>query len=250
MQNSFYCKNPFINLYDRPSYNSKIGSQILYGEKFKILKKKKNYLKIKTKYDNYIGYIKPRKYLSKFFATHKVCVLKSKIYKYPKDLKKFELKNHLSFSSKIQVFKKKKSFVMIDNNRWLKVKDIIPINKKNKNILKILKLFLNCKYKWGGKSYNGIDCSALIQLFYKFNNKFFPRDTVNQIKFKKGIKKKTKFKLGDIIYWKGHVAICINSRNLIHAYGPRKKVLIMQINKTIRTIKKTANLEVKKIFSV
>ena len=199
MQNSFYCKNPFINLYDRPSYNSKIGSQILYGEKFKILKKKKNYLKIKTKYDNYIGYIKPRKYLPKFFATHKVCVLKSKIYKYPKDLKKFELKNHLSFSSKIQVFKKKNSFVMIDNNRWLKVKDISPINKKDKNILKILKLFLNCKYKWGGKSYNGIDCSALIQLFYKFNNKFFPRDTVDQIKFKKGIKKKTKFKRGDII---------------------------------------------------
>ena len=204
MQNSFYCKNPFINLYDRPSYNSKIGSQILYGEKFKILKKKKNYLKIKTKYDNYIGYIKPRKYLSKFFATHKVCVLKSKIYKYPKDLKKFELKNHLSFSSKIQVFKKKNSFVMIDNNRWLKVKDISPINKKDKNILKILKLFLNCKYKWGGKSYNGIDCSALIQLFYKFNNKFFYRDTVDQIKFKKGIQKKIKFKLGDIIYWKGH----------------------------------------------
>ena len=192
MQNSFYCKNPFINLYDRPSYNSKIGSQILYGEKFKILKKEKNFLKIKTKYDNYIGYIKPRKYLSKFFATHKVCVLKSKIYKYPKDLKKFELKNHLSFSSKIQVFKKKNSFVMIDNNRWLKVKDISPINKKDKNILKILKLFLNCKYKWGGKSYNGIDCSALIQLFYKFNNKFFPRDTVDQIKFKKGIKKKNK----------------------------------------------------------
>ena len=162
MQNSFYCKNPFINLYDYPSYNSKISSQILYGEKFKILKNEKNFLKIKTKYDNYIGYIKPRKYLSKFFATHKVCVLKSKIYKYPKDLKKFELKNHLSFSSKIQVFKKKNSFVMIDNNRWLKVKDISPINKKNKNILKILKLFLNCKYKWGGKSYNGIDCSALI----------------------------------------------------------------------------------------
>ena len=81
---------------------------------------------------------------------------------------------------------------MIDNNRWLKVKDISPINKKDKNILKILKLFLNCKYKWGGKSYNGIDCSALIQLFYKFNNKFFPRDTVDQIKFKKGIKKKNK----------------------------------------------------------
>ena len=139
---------------------------------------------------------------------------------------------------------------MFENNKWLHAKDIKLINQKDKNILKILKLFLNCKYKWGGKTYNGIDCSALIQLFYKFNNKFFPRDTVDQIKFKKGTNKKRKFKLGDIIYWKGHVAICINSKELIHAYGPRKKVLIMQINKTIKLVKNTANLEVKKIFSI
>ena len=139
---------------------------------------------------------------------------------------------------------------MFENNKWLKTKDIIPINRKDKNILKILKLFLNCKYKWGGKTYDGIDCSALIQLFYKFNNKFFPRDTVDQVKFKKGSNKKKKFRLGDIIYWKGHVAICISSKKLIHAYGPRKKVLIMDINKTIKLIKKTASLEVNKVFSI
>ena len=64
-------------------------------------------------------------------------------------------------------------------------------NKKEKNFIKIFKLFLNCKYKWGGKTYQGIDCSALVQIFYKFNNKFFPRDTIDQIKYKKReIKKK------------------------------------------------------------
>ena len=139
---------------------------------------------------------------------------------------------------------------MYAKNKWLSAKDVRSIKHKDKNINKILKLFLNCKYKWGGKSYNGIDCSALIQLYYKFNNKFFPRDTVDQIKFKKGTIAKKKFKLGDIIYWKGHVAICINSKELIHAYGPRKKVLIMPIKKTIKLIKDKANLEVKKIFPI
>ena len=139
---------------------------------------------------------------------------------------------------------------MFDKKKWLSVKDIKLINQKDKNIVKILKLFLNCKYKWGGKTYNGIDCSALVQIFYKFNNKFFPRDTVDQIKYKKGTTTKKNFKLGDIIYWKGHVAICINSKLLIHAYGPRKKVLIMPIKDTIKQIKDTANLEVKKIFSI
>jgi len=250
VKNSFYCKNPFINLYVSPSRNSKIGSQILYGEKFKIIKKEKNFIKIRTKYDNYIGYIKTKNYSQKFTATHKVKVLKSRIFKYPKNLNIFKSENFLSFSSKIQILKKKNNFVMIDKNKWLFAKDIAQIDKKEKNFIKILKLFLNCKYKWGGKTYKGIDCSALIQIFYKFNNKFFPRDTVDQIKYGKGNFAKKKYKSGDIIYWSGHVAICINTKLLIHAYGPKKKVIIMPIKKTIKLIKDKANLEVKKIIYI
>ena len=102
----------------------------------------------------------------------------------------------------------------------------------------------------GRKTYQGIDCSALIQIFYKFNNIFFPRDTVDQIKYKKGTMTKKKFKLGDIIYWKGHVAVCINSKKLIHAYGPEKKVIIMPIHETIKRIERTAKLKVKKVFRI
>ena len=241
MQSNYYSIYPCINIYERPSIKSKISSQIIYGEKFTILKLGKKFLKVKTYYDKYSGYIKRKKFINKANPTHKVKVLKTKIYK---------SKNYLPFSSKIRILKRNKNYVMFKNNKWIKKKDIIPINQKDKNFEKIFKSYLNCKYKWGGKTYIGIDCSALLQVFYKFNNKFFPRDTIDQIRYKKGKHTEKKFKLGDIIYWKGHVAICINSRNLIHAYGPRKKVLIMQINKTIRTIKKTANLEVKKIFSV
>ncbi len=250
MQNSFFCNKPYINLYESSSLKSKISSQLLYGEKFKILYKKKQFIKIKTDYDNYTGYIKLSKFINKFRETHKVKVLKSRILKNPNYLRKSKTKKFLPFSSNIEVIKKKKKFVMFEKNKWLNSKDIKPIDQKDQNILKILKLFLNCKYTWGGKTFNGIDCSALIQLFYKFNNNFFPRDTVDQIKFKKGVKRKVKFKLGDIIYWKGHVAVCINSKELIHAYGPRKKVLIMPIKKTIKLIKETANLEVKKIFLI
>jgi len=250
VHSNFFCKSSHLNLYKKPSYKSKIGSQILYGEKFRILKKGRRFSKIITKYDNYTGYIKCSKHLSKFLGTHKVSVLKSRIFKFPKSLKKFKSKKFLSFSSKIQVLKKKNNFIMFDKDKWLHVKDIKLINQKDKNIVKILKLFLNCKYRWGGKAYDGIDCSALIQIFYKFNNIFFPRDTVDQIKYKKGTITKKKFKLGDIIYWKGHVALCINSKKLIHAYGPKKKVIIMPINETIKIVEKTANLKVKKICRI
>ena len=241
MQTNFYCNNPYINIYEKPSINSKISSQIIYGEKFKILKKTKNFIKIRTFYDKYPGYIKNKNFIKKFEPTHKVKVLKTKINKSNK---------FLPFSSEIEILKKRKSYVMFKKNKWIKLKDITLINKKEKNFIKIFKLFTNCKYKWGGKTYQGIDCSALVQIFYKFNNKFFPRDTVDQIKYKKGSIIKKKFKKGDIIFWKGHVAVCIDSKKLIHAYGPEKKVIIMPIHKTIKRIERTAKLKVKKVFRI
>ena len=72
----------------------------------------------------------------------------------------------------------------------------------------------------------------------------------DQIKYAKIKSKKRKFKKGDIIFWKGHVAVCLNSRQLIHAYGPEKKVIIMPIIETIERIQKTANLKVKKISKI
>ena len=55
---------------------------------------------------------------------------------------------------------------------------------------------------------------------------------------------------GDIIFWKGHVGICLNQSKFIHAYGPKKKVLIMPTDLTIELIKKTAKLKVKKISNI
>ena len=124
------------------------------------------------------------------------------------------------------------------------------INHKENNFTKIFKKFLNVKYVWGGKTFQGIDCSALIQIFFYYNNSFYPRDTKDQIKYTKKNSKKEQFKKGDIIFWKGHVAICLNSKQLIHAYGPEKKVIIMPIMKTINRIQKTAKLKVKKVSRI
>ena len=243
--NKFYIK-PLSNVYKRPSDVSEITSQILYGEKFRVLSKNKDWIKIKTSFDNYVGYIKNEKYLENYKPTHKVYNLKAAIFSRPNN----KTKNFLPFASKLSIIDENKNFVKFDKNKWLKKEDIKKIDHKEKKILKILRLFLKTKYVWGGKTFKGIDCSALLQLFYYYNNSFYPRDTKDQIKYSKKNLKMKIFKKGDVIFWKGHVAICLNSKKLIHAYGPEKKVLIMPIIKTIERIKKTANLSVKKISSI
>ena len=231
---------PILSLYKKPLLQSEIVTQMIFGDSFSVLKKKRNWLKIKIKEDGYTGFIENRNFPNFLKPTHKIKILKSNVYKFPNKRKKvFEM----SFSSKIKVIENKKNFFRFSKG-WINKNDLKTIDYKEKNPFRNVSIFKNIKYKWGGKSYKGVDCSALIQLFMNFNNKFCPRDAKDQVKyFKKNIELK-KIKKNDIIYWKGHVALALSKKKLIHAYGPMKKTVIMGINETIKRIEKTANLKV------
>ena len=246
MKNNYFFKKQFSNIYKKASKNSEITSQIIYGEKFKILSKNKKWVKIKTLFDNYIGYIENKDYVDKFFPKYKVYSLKARIFS---KLNK-KTKNFLPFGSKVELINENKNHIEFEKNRWLKKNNLKKINHFEKNFHKIFKLFLKTKYVWGGKTFKGIDCSALLQVFNYYNMSYYPRDTKDQIIYSKKETRKNIFKKGDIIFWKGHVAMCINSKKLIHAYGPEKKVLIMPILQTIKRIDKTAKLKVKKTSSI
>ncbi len=237
-----YFTNNFsiTNLHKKPSIKSEIVTQMIYGDSFSISKRSKKWLKIKIKDDGYKGFIKNRKFSKFLKPTHKVNILKSKIFKLSNKSRKI---NELSFGSKIQVLENKKNFFKFSNG-WISKNEVKPISYKEKNPFRKISIFKNIKYKWGGKSFKGIDCSALIQIFLNFNNKFCPRDAKDQVKFfKKNIALKN-IKKNDIIYWKGHVALALSDKKLIHAYGPMKKTVVMGINETIKRIEETAKLKV------
>ena len=236
-----YFTNNFsiINLHKKPSVKSEIVTQMIYGDSFSISNKSKKWLKIKMKEDNYKGYIKNKKYSNFLKPTHKVNTLKAKIFKFPNRIKI----NEITFGSKIKVIDDNSKFLKFAKG-WIKKNDVKPISYKEKDLFKKITIFKNIKYKWGGKSFKGIDCSALIQVLLNFNNRFCPRDAKDQFRyFKKNINLNN-IKKNDIIYWKGHVAVALSNKKLIHAYGPVKKTVIMDINQTIKRIERTAKLKV------
>ena len=237
-----YLTNNFsvVNLYKKPSNKSEIVTQMIFGESFLVIKKTIKWLKIKIKEDGYRGYVQNKNFSKFLKPSHKISVLKTKIYKFPYKRKSI---NVLPFGSKIKVLEKKSNLLKFSKG-WIDKNDVKPISYREKNPFNKINIYKNIKYKWGGKSFKGIDCSALIQVILNFNNKFCPRDAKDQVKFfKKNVELKN-IKKNDIIYWKGHVALAISRKKLIHAYGPMKKTVIMGINQTIKRIEKTANLKV------
>jgi len=234
--------HPIINVYKKKSTNSGLATQLLYGEKFNKINKSGSWIYIKNCIDNYKGFIKNYNFPKRIKNTHKVGCLSANTYSKPN--LKSKLKKRLTFGSRVQI-SKKRGFFYKTQNFWIRKKDLKKINILNKDPFAGIKNFINVKYKWGGKHFSGIDCSALVQVFLNYNNRFCPRDTVDQIKFFKKKVKLSNIKKNDLIFWKGHVAIAISKKTLIHAYGPRKKVIIMPTNKTIKLIERTAKLKVK-----
>ena len=209
-----YFTNNFseINLYKKPSVKSEVVTQMIYGESFSISKKSKKWLKIRIKEDNYKGYIKNKKYSNFLKPTHKISTLKAKIFKFPNRIKKSEI----TFGAKIKVIDSNSKFLKFANG-WIKKNNVKPISYKERDPFKKITFFKNIRYKWGGKTFKGVDCSALVQIFLNFNNKYCPRDAKDQVKFfRRNIKLKN-IKKNDIIYWKGHVAIALSNKKLIHA---------------------------------
>ena len=109
MKNNFFNKS-VANIYSKPKLNSEINSQILYGEKFTILSKKKNWVKIRTSFDNYTGFIKDGEFNKSFKPKSKINKLKSKIFKKVNG-KFLPTKNFLYFGSGISVKKKIEIFL-------------------------------------------------------------------------------------------------------------------------------------------
>jgi len=228
-----------INVYNNKNTKSKLVTQLLYGESFKIIKRNGKWIKIKNHSDGYKGFIIKKNFPTKKKNTHKVYNLSATLYSKPGT----KIKKKLSFGSRIIVNEKKNNLYKFDNI-WIKKKDLKEINYETKDIFRNIRKFLGTKYKWGGKHYAGVDCSGLVQLFFNFNNKYCPRDSKDQMKYFTKKIELNSIRKNDLIFWKGHVAIAISQKDLIHSYGPLKRTVIMPIKKTIDRIYKTSNLKV------
>ena len=227
-------KSSIANIYKKNNKNSGIVTQILLGEDFKSQNKIGKFYKGYKVYDKYKGFIEAKDlHLDKNKKTHKIISKECNVYKKPNN--KYKLNKKIFFNSRISILNYKNNFIQTKNG-WILKKNIKPINFRKKHFLDNIKLYLNTKYLWGGNSPKGLDCSALVQELLKFNNIYCPRDSKDQKKFfRKEISIKN-IRKGDLLFWKGHVAIALSNKKLVHAFGARKKVVIMGIKETIKKI--------------
>ena len=196
--------------------NSQLSTQLLYGERCKVFDTSKGWSWVQSLRDDYVGYT-PTKNLKKlkFNPTHKVKSLRTFIYSKPNI--KSKILSYLSFNSLVKILSTKSGFCKIPNLGWCPSNDLTIVTEKKFKIVELARQFLNTPYYWGGRDSQGIDCSGLIQNIMQMKNINFPRDTDMQEEFCTMSIPRKNLKAGDLVFWKGHVALMTEKNRIIHA---------------------------------
>lgn len=84
--------------------------------------------------------------------------------------------------------------------------------------------YIGTPYRWGGKSDNGIDCSGLAFMCARLCGKMIYRDAIPDERYVKIIEESSATK-GDLIYFKGHIAIICDEGKIIHASAKKGYVI-------------------------
>ena len=130
-------------------------------------------------------------------------------------------------------------YARLDNGSFVVFNHITPVSTVEDDYVTIAESFIHTPYLWGGKSGLGIDCSGLVQLALMMTGRTVLRDTdMQQATIGKDIAPENGLQRGDLVFWKGHVAIMVDSGTLIHANGASMDVRKENLDHAIERIAK------------
>jgi cell wall-associated NlpC family hydrolase len=116
-----------------------------------------------------------------------------------------------------------------------------PVGENETDYVAVAERFLGVPYLWGGKTALGLDCSGLVQVALAACGVACPRDSDMQERALGNLvaapTDRSALQRGDLVFWKGHVAVVRDAATLLHANAFHMAVAIEPVAEAIARIR-------------
>jgi cell wall-associated NlpC family hydrolase len=231
-------------LREGPTADAMLSTQALKGERFTVYDRNgEGFAWGQLSGDGYVGWI-PDAALARPAAasTHKITALRT--FAFPGPSIKLPPVATLPLGATVTVAREDGAFAVTNEGLYLSRVHVGAIAANEADFVAVAERFVGTPYLWGGKSSLGIDCSGLVQVSLNAAGTGCPRDSDMQ---QDGLGRELspaeakKLQRGDLIFWKGHVAIVRDADTIVHANAHHMATVVENTREAITRIKAAGN---------
>jgi cell wall-associated NlpC family hydrolase len=236
----FEVSDAIASLREGPSSDATLLTQALMGERVTIYDRNgEGFAWGQLNSDGYVGWL-PDRALAKPVGkpTHKIIAIRT--FAFPGPSIKLPPADTLVMGAMVTVLREDGAFAVTRDGWYLPLPHVGPIDGHADDFVAVAEQFAGTPYLWGGKSSFGIDCSGLVQVSLNAAGIGCPRDSDMQ---QDGLGRALdatetkKLQRGDLIFWKGHVAIVRDASTIVHANAHHMATVIENTNDAVARIR-------------
>jgi cell wall-associated NlpC family hydrolase len=228
---------PVAALRRSPSHQASLHTEALLGERVMIYETTDEgwaWGQIET--DGYVGWLSANALGEATAAsTHKIAVLRALVFP-AADIKAPPL-TALPMGARLSIVRQDERFAVTASGWHIPEPYLAPLKARQSDFVAVAEQFLGAPYLWGGKTSLGLDCSGLVQVSLQAAGIPCPRDSDMQEMALGKLSSLASLRRGDLIFWKGHVAIARDPESLIHANAHHMMVTIEPVMDAVARIK-------------
>ncbi len=188
--------------------------------------------------DGYVGWLPDiALYRPAAEPTHKVTALRT--FAFPGPSIKLPPAETLSLGSRLAVVREDATFAVTQEGWYVPRRHVAALGAVETNFVSVAERFVGTPYLWGGRSSLGIDCSGLVQTALAACGIQAPRDSDMQeaaLGRPLPLTEQTRLQRGDLLFWKGHVAIARDADSIVHANAYHMATAIEPVHEAIARI--------------